>query len=94
MSKTRHIQQRMSQRGIKQSMIDLVINFGKPQGDKVILNRKGIDCVLIELEKLKKNALKIREKGGLVVVDVNDALLTAYSLDSHKFGCGRHQFSK
>ncbi len=84
MSKTRHIQQRMSQRGIKQSMIDLVLNFGKTQGDKVILNRKGIDKVLNELEKLKKNALKMRENGGLVVIDVNDCLLTTYSIDSYK----------
>ena len=84
MAKTRHIQQRMSQRGIRQSMIDLVLNFGMPKGDKVILNRKGIDAFLLELEQLKKNALKAREKGGLVVVDVNDCLLTAYSLDSYK----------
>ena len=84
MSNTRHIQQRMSQRGIKQSMIDMVLNFGVPKGDKVILNRKGIDNILNEIEKLKKNALKMRGKGGLVVVDVNDALVTAYSLNSYK----------
>jgi len=84
MSKTRHIEQRMSQRGIKQSMIDLVLNFGIPQGDKVVLNRKAIDCVLNELEKLKKDALKMREKGGLVVVEVDDCLLTTYALNSYK----------
>ena len=84
MSKTRHIEQRMSQRGIKQSMIDLVLNFGIAQGDKVVLNRKAIDCVLNELEKLKKDALKMREKGGLVVVEVDDCLLTTYALNSYK----------
>jgi hypothetical protein len=85
MSKTRHIQQRMSQRGIKSAMIDTVLNFGKTQGDKVILNRNGMDLILIELEKLKKNVLKMRERGGLVVVKVNGYLLTTYSVNSHRF---------
>jgi len=87
MAKTRHIQQRMSHRGIKQAMVDLVLNFGKSKGDKVILNRKGIDAFLLELEKMKKNALKARNKGGLVVVNVDDCLLTTYSLDSYKRDC-------
>ncbi|MBF0266824.1 MAG: hypothetical protein HQL46_16295, partial [Gammaproteobacteria bacterium] len=78
----------------KQSMINLTLNFGKSQGDKVILNRKGIDKMLSVLEQLKKDALKIREKGGLVVVDVNNALITAYALDSHKFGCSRSSQEK
>ncbi len=62
MSNTRHIQQRMSQRGIKQSMIDMVLNFGIPNGDRVILNRKGLDGILVEIEKLKKSALKNERK--------------------------------
>jgi len=74
----------MSQRGIKQSMLDIVLDFGVSQGDKIILNRKGLDKVLKEIEILKKNALKMREKGGLVVVNINDALLTTYSLNSYK----------
>lgn len=82
MSKTRHIQKRMSQRSIQQSMIDMTLDYGEPHGDKVILNRKGIDCILKEIEKLKKSALNLRKKGGLVVVDVENTLLTAYSLDS------------
>ena len=82
MSKTRHIQQRMSQRGIQQSMIDMTLAYGQDHGDKVILNRKGIDAILNEIEKLKKCALNLRKKGGLVVVDVENTLITAYSLDS------------
>lgn len=82
MSKTRHIQQRMSQRGIQQSMIDMTLAYGQDHGDKIILNRKGIDAILNEIEKLKKCALSLRKKGGLVVVDVENTLITAYSLDS------------
>lgn len=84
MAKTRHIQQRMSQRAIQQAMLDMVVKFGKSQGDKVILNRKGIDAVLMELEKLKKQALRAREKGGLVIVGVDDAMITTYALNSYK----------
>ena len=82
MAKTRHIQKRMSQRGIKQAMIDMVLNFGVPQGDKIILNRKGLDGVLRELETLKQSAMKMRERGGVVVVANGDTLLTTYGLDS------------
>jgi len=84
MSKTRHIQQRMSQRGINKAMVEMVVKFGKYQGDKVVFNRKGIDAVLAELEQLKKNALKAREKGGLVVVDVNGLMITTYALNTYK----------
>lgn len=83
MSKTRHIQQRMSQRGIQQSMIDMTLEYGEPQGDKVILNKKGLDCILKEIEKLKQCALKLRQKGGLVVIDCHNTLITAYALNSY-----------
>ena len=84
MCKTRHIQQRMSQRGIKEEMLKIAISFGKKQQDKIILNRKSIDSLLSELEKMKKNAIKLRERGGLMVIDVNDYLVTTYALDSYK----------
>jgi hypothetical protein len=83
MSKTRHIQQRMSKRGIQQSMVDLTMDYGESKGDKVILNRKGIDCLLKEIAKLKKCALGLRKKGGLVVVYVGNTLITTYSLNSY-----------
>ena len=84
MSKTLHIQQRMSQRGIHEEMVKMALNFGKYHGDKIILNRKGIDAFLRELEQMKKKALKIRERGGLVVIEVNNHLITTYSLNSYK----------
>lgn len=42
MSKTRHIQKRMSQRGITSAILDLVERFGVcDNGDKVILTKKN-----------------------------------------------------
>ena len=86
MCKTRHIQQRMSQRCITKEMIDIAMNFGKVKGDRVIFNRKGIDALLTELEKMKKNALKMRERGGVVVVNVDNFELTTYALNSYRRG--------
>ena len=84
MYKTKHMHQRMSQRGIKQCMVDLALSFGELQGDKTILNKKEIDCLLKEMENIKKVALKVRDKGGLVVVEANASVITTYSLNSYK----------
>ena len=78
---TEHLKQRLSQRGIKHSMMNLVLQFGKQSGDKCVLNRKAIDALLTELEKVKKDALKMRERGGVVLVKVDDTLITSYGIN-------------
>lgn len=82
MSKTRHFQTRMSQRGITGSMLDVVLRFGVPLGDRIQFGRKGVDAALKELDELRKQLLKVRDKGGLVVVEEGGVFLTAYRLDS------------
>lgn len=81
MFKTKHLKQRASQRGIKHSMLNLVIWFGTQKDDKYILNRKSIDALLNELESIKKDALKMRERGGVVVVAKDNSLITSYGID-------------
>lgn len=83
MAKTRHIHQRMNQRGIKQQMLEIVKMFGIDDGDKTILNKKGIDAALCEINKLSKDMQKMKTKGGVVLVEANGAEITAYSLDSY-----------
>ena len=75
MHKTKHIQQRMSQRGISQEMVELVLNYGVSEGDKVILNRKAS----ARLMEAARTLIKILDKGGLVVVTSGDAQLTTYN---------------
>lgn len=75
MHKTKHIQQRMSQRGISQDMVDLVLSYGEAEGDKVILNRKASARLMAAARTLAK----ILDKGGLVVVTSGDAQLTTYN---------------
>jgi hypothetical protein len=75
MHKTRHFQQRMSQRGINQDMVDLVLSYGETEGDKVILSRKAS----ARLMEAARTLAKILDKGGLVVVAAGDAQLTTYN---------------
>jgi hypothetical protein len=79
MTATKHIGERMSQRGMTKRMIELVMEFGKEQGDKVILNRKATQSILHEMDQLKKDLLKVMDKGGIVVVMDNETLITTYN---------------
>jgi len=83
MSKTRHMHQKMSQRGITNRMIEVVSDFGISQGDKLILDKKNIDALMERMDSLRKDLLKLRDKGGLVVVAANDIHITAYNVDSY-----------
>ena len=83
MSKTRHIQKRMAKRSIREAMLKMVETFGVHDGDKQVLNRKGCDAALAELEDVKKNLVKMRERGGLVLVDDGGVKITTYALDSY-----------
>ena len=75
MHKSKHFQQRMSQRGISQDMVDLVLSYGEPEGDKVILSRKAS----ARLMEAARTLAKILDKGGLVVVASGDVQLTTYN---------------
>jgi hypothetical protein len=82
-AKTKHIQKRMSQRGINSRLVDLVSQFGMDHGDKVILTRKNTEALLGAVNGLKADLLAIQSKGGLVVVEQNDCQITVYALDSY-----------
>ncbi len=84
MSKTRHISARMSQRGIRQRMIDITMKFGIKKKDQIILNKKGLRALHGELLKTMKVVQDLIKKGGLVVVESDDKLITTYRLDSYK----------
>ncbi|WP_321407016.1 hypothetical protein [Tolumonas auensis] len=83
MAKTRHIHQRMNQRAITSQMLEIVKMFGIDDGDKTYLNCKGIDAALDELNKLSKQMQKMRNRGGIVLVESGDAEITTYALDSY-----------
>jgi hypothetical protein len=84
MSKTLHMHQRMSQRGISQAMLDLAKRFGCESGDKTILNRKSIDAALKEFKKIQADLQKMRERGGLVIIEAGELEITAYGLEKYR----------
>ncbi len=85
MSKTKHIQRRMSQRAIDDRLLDLVRTFGisLPNG-KIILNQKGIRDLQDALKRLQRDAERAMQKGGLGLVMMNDMLITTYGLGQKK----------
>lgn len=79
MNTTAHFTQRMAQRGVSREMVNLVRDHGVLEGDKVILGRRDaarlIDELLAKLRVLKK----IQDKGGLVIVESGESLITTYN---------------
>ncbi len=55
---TRHIKEKMSQRGIHKDLLDIVLIYGVVKQDKVILNRKRCKNILIKLDIFYKGARK------------------------------------
>ena len=84
MKETKHFWARMSHRGLTKQIIDIVLDFGKSSGDKIVLNRKDSRNALKELDRIRKNIMRILDKGGVTVVADNDILITAYNTDSYK----------
>jgi len=82
MIKTNHYRSRLQQRGVLQSTVDLAIAYGSKKGDKFILGKKQLKVILAELDQLRKRVLKAVDQGGVVAVESEGFLITAYRLDS------------
>ena len=81
MKTTRHLEQRMNQRGITRSMLETVLEFGTVcQKDRYTLDAKearaSILCIQRHLSELKK----IADKGGVTVVVKGDTLVTTWNM--------------
>jgi len=81
---TKHCQARMAQRGLPKRLLDLVLEFGKDSGDKLILNKKATQKVIDEIDNMRKELLMIMDKGGVTVVIDNEAMITAYNTNSYR----------
>ena len=82
MQRTAHSDIRMNQRGITGEMIDLVMDYGEPEGDKTVLNAKTCRQAIDALKRLQKKLEHASKKGGLTVVSIGDTLITTYRVDS------------
>lgn len=86
MHKTQHIQTRMNQRAINSEMIDLAIQFGVMDGDKMILNEKQLKSLISKLDQVRSRAIRALDKGGIVVVSSPEdgSLITTYMVNSYR----------
>lgn len=82
---TKHIQERMNERCINETMLEIIQSFGTdtPNGERVILDTKGLKS----LEKWTRNFLKqvelMKQRGGLTLVIVEGNLLTVFANNSY-----------
>jgi hypothetical protein len=84
---TKHLRARMSQRGIPGDLINLVRQFGQDDQDRLILNRKDLRGLLEQVRGLERTVIKALDKGGVVVVEADGALITTYNATSYDRRC-------
>ncbi|WP_338501459.1 hypothetical protein V6R86_01615 [Sphingomonas kaistensis] len=83
---TRHMQERMNQRGIVGDIVALVAQFGDWNGDRLVLDRKALKNAVRSLDGLRAKMLKALDKGGVAVVEIDGRQITTYALRN---GCTR-----
>jgi Domain of unknown function (DUF4258) len=79
MHTTRHLRQRMSQRGVSREMVDLVLEHGIVDQDEYILGRRTALELLDDYQRRLKVLKKILDKGGVTVVSDAGNLITTYN---------------
>lgn len=84
MQASRHIQQRMSQRGITGKIVETVLMHGRIDQDKTILDRRGAVRLLEKLKEEEAILKKIIDKGGVVVVTEGEHMITTYNFASRR----------
>lgn len=82
MQRTAHSDIRMNQRGITATMLDLVMDYGEPEGDKTILSAKTCRLAIEELKQVQKKLEHALKKGGLTVVVGGNMVITTYRANS------------
>jgi len=86
---TKHMQKRMSQRGITGEMVELALQFGIVSGDRTALSRDDLEALLHQLRRAQRITLKLLDKGGIVVVEAGGSLITTYNRSSFDRRRGR-----
>jgi hypothetical protein len=75
---TKHGMARASQRGYPRWLIELASTFGRPEGDRLVLDNAILDEILCGIRKL-------RDKGGAVVVlDEVGRLVTVWNPETYR----------
>lgn len=81
---TLHMDIRMNQRGIAGELVELALAYGEWDGDKCRLDQRGLKRLISEIDKTRSAALRALDKGGLVVVESGDQLITTYKMPKRR----------
>ena len=82
---TGHLLARLSQRGLSMRQTDLAMEFGRINQDKYVLDRRGAQSVIDKLDRLRKELVKIKDKGGVTVVYERGRMITAYNCNRRRY---------
>ena len=82
MCRTRHMQQRMSQRKITSEIVKMAGMFGICNNDRITLTGKNCEYLSEVPAKFKRTLDKMAQQGGRTVVNRGSSLITAFSVDS------------
>ena len=82
MCRTRHMQQRMSQRRITSEIVKMVGMFGICNNDRITLTGKNCEYLSEVPAKFKRTLDKMAQKDGCNVVNRRRSLITACRVDS------------
>jgi hypothetical protein len=80
---TQHFQQRMNHRGITRELVDLALEYGEVDQDRRVLDRKGLQRLLVDIRRKERAIIRAMDKGGVVVVEDCDCLITTYTAESY-----------
>ena len=82
MCRTRHMQQRMSQRKITSEIVKMAGMFGICNNDRITLTGKNFEYLSEVPAKFKRTLDKMAQKDGCTVVNRGKSLITACRVDS------------
>lgn len=80
MKHTKHFDHRSQRRGISADLIELVEHYGLRDGEKLILQPKNISHAIRDLDTFRKRLIRAIDKGGIVLVEKENNLITTYPL--------------
>jgi hypothetical protein len=76
-----HAKVRMAQRGIPHGLVGIARKYGRIDGDRWVLDRRAIRECLSELAAERALLMKVMDKGGVVVAEDNDTVITVFNLE-------------
>jgi hypothetical protein len=79
---THHMHARMNQRGMNQTIVDMVLAHGEQNDDRIVMSKRHCQRLIEDLKRQQKALETIARKGGVCVVEAGGALITTYWANS------------